>query len=96
MRTGAYGGTVRQTYGVMGDEVKMAARLMGQAKPGQIFVSRQVAEAAANHYLFQNLGPIKVKGNVEPNTGRAGFGPASPTGPPSDKHLPQPAGWTGG
>jgi class 3 adenylate cyclase len=34
MRVGAYGGTTRRTYGVLGDDVNLAARLM-QAARGQ-------------------------------------------------------------
>ena len=36
MRTGAYGGPTRRTYGVLGDDVNMAARLMSTAELGQI------------------------------------------------------------
>jgi class 3 adenylate cyclase len=39
MRTGAYGGDMRQTYGVLGDEVNTSARLMELAQPGQILLS---------------------------------------------------------
>lgn len=33
MRVGAFGGPTRHTYGVLGDDVKLAARLMGRAAP---------------------------------------------------------------
>jgi adenylate cyclase len=62
MRTGAYGGTMRRTYGVIGDEVNLAARLMGVAEPGQILVSQRIADAVATSYRLKYLGPIKVKG----------------------------------
>ena len=39
MRTGAYGGTTRRTYGVLGDEVNLAARLMQRAESGTILIS---------------------------------------------------------
>lgn len=35
MRVGAYGGTARRTYGVLGDAVNLSARLMQAAQPGQ-------------------------------------------------------------
>jgi tetratricopeptide (TPR) repeat protein/class 3 adenylate cyclase len=66
MRAGAYGGTQRRTYGVLGDEVNLAARLMGQAEPGQILVSQHVADAVAQSYQLEPIGSIKVKGKQEP------------------------------
>ena len=47
MRAGAYGGRTRRTYGVLGDEVNLAARLMMAAKPGQILVSEKAHRACA-------------------------------------------------
>jgi adenylate cyclase len=66
LRTGAYGGQTRRTYGVLGDEVNTSARLMGQAKAGQILVSAQVAEAASRSHLFNSLGEMALKGKREP------------------------------
>ncbi len=40
MRTGAYGSVNRRTYGMMSDDVNLAARLMQAAKPGQILSSK--------------------------------------------------------
>jgi class 3 adenylate cyclase/tetratricopeptide (TPR) repeat protein len=61
MYAGAYGGSRRRTYGVLGNEVNIAAQLMEQAQPGQILVSERVAQAAGG-YVFQSLGPISLKG----------------------------------
>jgi predicted ATPase/class 3 adenylate cyclase len=66
MRAGAYGGLARHTYGVLGDEVNMAARLMQRAEPGQIIISQRGAEAVAQEYHLDHLGLIKVKGKEEP------------------------------
>jgi predicted ATPase/class 3 adenylate cyclase len=66
MRTGAYGGETRRTYGVLGDEVNTSARLMGKAAPGQILVSPQIVQAAARSYLFKELGAFVLKGKAEP------------------------------
>ncbi len=63
---GACGGRLRCIYTVMGDEVNMAARLMGKATPGQILVSQRVADATARSYHYHSLGAIPVKGRVEP------------------------------
>lgn len=62
---GECGARIRHTYGVMGNEVNMAARLMGKAAPGQILVRRRVAEEA-RAFQFRQLGLITVKGGAEP------------------------------
>jgi len=72
--SGAYGGSTRKTYGVLGDEVNLAARLMSQATPGQILISQRLQQAlrkqdALDHaqtYALIALGSISVKGKKEP------------------------------
>ncbi len=67
MRAGAYGGKGRRTtYGVLGQEVSLAARLMGKAKSGQILVSQHVFEATVKHYNFDSLGLVELKGKPKP------------------------------
>ncbi|MFQ5613726.1 MAG: tetratricopeptide repeat protein [Anaerolineae bacterium] len=66
MRTGSYGGTQRHTYGVLGDDVNLAARLMQAAGPGQIFVSQTVRQAAADTFAWARLPALNVKGKAEP------------------------------
>jgi tetratricopeptide (TPR) repeat protein/class 3 adenylate cyclase len=66
MRAGAYGGRTRRTYGVLGYEVVIAARLMGVAERGGIIVSQRVAQAVAADYVLESLGLIQVKGREEP------------------------------
>lgn len=65
MRTGAYGGESRRTYGVLGDETNLAARLMGKAEAGQILVSGRIAAAVKASYKLRSLGPMTVKGKSE-------------------------------
>jgi predicted ATPase/class 3 adenylate cyclase len=64
--TGAYGGTMRRTYGVMGDDVNLAARLMQAAAPEQVLVSHTAKQATADTFTWENLPPLKVKGKAEP------------------------------
>ena len=78
MRTGAYGSSSQRTYGVLGNEVNIAARLMSRARPGQLLISQQVAEAAARNYRFHSLGAVEVKGKEKPIPV---FGLASPDAP---------------
>jgi class 3 adenylate cyclase/tetratricopeptide (TPR) repeat protein len=66
MRAGAYGGPMRRTYGVLGDEVTAAARLMQKADPGQVLVSSRVADAAGRYYAFEYLGEVQLKGKAVP------------------------------
>lgn len=63
---GECGANVRHTYGVMGNEVNMAARLMGKAAVGQILVRRRVADEARQSFQFRQLGLMTVKGGAEP------------------------------
>ncbi|MDX2160003.1 MAG: tetratricopeptide repeat protein [bacterium] len=66
MRAGAYGGATRRTYGVLGDDVNLAARLMQHAAPGEILMSERVYKAVARSFVIEPLPPIRVKGKQEP------------------------------
>ncbi len=63
--TGAYGGAMRRTYGVLGHEVNVAARLMETATAGQILVKDIVRHATGNTFSWRALPPLRVKGNTE-------------------------------
>jgi adenylate cyclase len=65
MRTGAYGGAERRTYGAIGDAVNVAARLMQAAAPGQILASDQIRRVAED-FTWDPLPPLAVKGKSEP------------------------------
>lgn len=62
MRAGVYGGSSHRTYGVLGDEVNMAARLMMRAEPGQILVSEAAQQSIADAFNLDLLPPMRVKG----------------------------------
>lgn len=64
MRAGPYGSSLRRTYGTLGDEVNVAARLMQAATPGHILVTRAVAEGADPSFHFTELEPLRVKGKA--------------------------------
>ncbi|MCP4425849.1 MAG: tetratricopeptide repeat protein [Chloroflexi bacterium] len=66
LRTGAYGGTMRRTYGVLGDEVNLAARLMQAAAPNQILVSAAVHHGTNGVFAWHTHPPLYVKGKADP------------------------------
>ena len=68
LRTGAYGGTMRRTYGVLGDAVNTAARLMQTAVPGQILVAEETKNGTGDKFSWERLPPVQVKGKTEPLT----------------------------
>ncbi len=68
VRTGAYGGTTRRTYGVLGDDVNLAARLMQAATPGKILISESIHRATNYHFHFAPQSPLTVKGKAAPLT----------------------------
>jgi class 3 adenylate cyclase/tetratricopeptide (TPR) repeat protein len=66
MRVGAYGGHTRRTYGALGDDVNLAARLMQTATTNEILLSGQVQKAVANDFTFEPRPPLPMKGKAEP------------------------------
>jgi adenylate cyclase len=77
MRAGEYGGKTRRSYGALGDDVNLAARLMGRAAPGEVLISRRVhkelstgsAGGTGLHsegFHFEPRPPIPLKGKAEP------------------------------
>ena len=66
LRVGAYGGVTRRTFGALGDEVNLAARLMSNAATGEILISGHVHNALANDFAFEPHAPLAMKGKAEP------------------------------
>ena len=62
MRAGAYGGHAQRTYGVLGNAVNLAARLMMAAQPGQIIADRSVQGLLEEEYIWTPLPRLRVKG----------------------------------
>ena len=65
MRTGAYGSATRRTYGVLGDAVNQAARLMSAAQPDQILIDQKVYNEISDAYLIEDLAALKLKGKTD-------------------------------
>ena len=84
MRAGSYGGDARRTYGVLGNQANLAARLMQAAGPGEILCDPACREAALEAFEFDALPEIRVKGRNESipvfRPLKASNGHASPSG----------------
>jgi adenylate cyclase len=65
MRVGAYGGETRKTFGALGDDVNLAARLMMTAKTGEIMLSGHVHKVVADQFTFEPRPPLPMKGKAE-------------------------------
>ncbi|HMA37868.1 MAG TPA: tetratricopeptide repeat protein [Chloroflexia bacterium] len=68
MWAGAYGGAASRTYGVLGDETNLAARLMQAAGPGQVLVSRTARRRTGHQFQWEPQPPLRVKGKAAPLT----------------------------
>lgn len=66
VRAGAYGSATRRTYGVMGDDVNLAARLMGLASTGEILISGRVQGSIRADFSTEPRPPLTIKGKAEP------------------------------
>lgn len=66
MRVGPYGGSTRRTYGALGDDTNLAARLMGAAVPGEIVISGRVHKEIAEQFSCEPRPPLPLKGKTEP------------------------------
>jgi class 3 adenylate cyclase/tetratricopeptide (TPR) repeat protein len=66
MRTGAYGASTRRTYGVLGDAVNVAARLMQHAPADAALVDPSVHHATSAAFVWEDVGSIRVKGKSDP------------------------------
>jgi len=68
MRVGGYGSRTRQSFGAMGDDVNLAARLMSTAAGGEILISGRVRNAIADGFALEARPPLQMKGKAEPGT----------------------------
>lgn len=66
MLAGAFGSPARYSYDLLGNEANMAARLMVEAKPGQILVTQQIVTAVGENFQFSDLGLVHIKGSLNP------------------------------
>ncbi len=63
---GNFGSSVRQEFTAIGDTVNTAARLQGQAGPGEIVVSQSVYEQVRDIVIAEDMGEKPLKGKGQP------------------------------
>ena len=78
LRSGTYGHRERRTFCCLGDAVNLAARLMTRAPAGGIWVHGDVAEAAGERFVWDELPDDHGEG---PQAAGAGPRAARPRGP---------------
>ena len=65
-RTGAFGGSMRMTYGTFSNQINLSARLMGKAEAWQTVISSLFYEDAKSLFTFRPLGEFRLKGLLHP------------------------------
>ena len=66
--TGDFGPPYRRTYGVFGDAVNTAARVMSRAEAGQILATERVLDRSRTTFATTMIQPFRAKGKAEPVT----------------------------
>ena len=63
---GNMGSEDHMDYTVIGDNINIAARLCGVAQPGQVLVSKLIADEVGDQATWKELAPVLVKGKDQP------------------------------
>jgi len=63
---GAFGFEGRFDYSAIGGVVNLAARLCGEAKPGQILIDQRMRAALGDSFVAEAVGKIALKGFAQP------------------------------
>jgi len=63
---GNMGSEDHMDYTVIGDNINIAARLCGVAQPGQVLVSKAIADTIGDQATWKALAPVLVKGKDQP------------------------------
>ncbi|MFN2215933.1 MAG: tetratricopeptide repeat protein, partial [Anaerolineales bacterium] len=66
VRIGTFGGSTRKTYGIMGEYVNIAARLMQLAKPEEILTIGVLQKSVSKQFVFEPRPAMSLKGKSDP------------------------------
>ena len=64
-RVGPYGSSTRRTFGAIGNDVVLAARLMTAAPPGEMRCSYSVYRQTSGRLALESLPSVRVKGRAD-------------------------------
>ncbi len=59
-------GDIKTDYNILGNSVNMAQRLQSNAPPGGLVVGETTYRLTLDDYEYADIGPLQVKGRVEP------------------------------
>ncbi len=59
-------GDIRTDYNILGNSVNMSQRLQSSAPPGALVVGETTYRLTLDDYEYVDIGPLQVKGRVEP------------------------------
>jgi len=63
---GNMGSENHMDYTVIGDNINIAARLCSIAQPGQVLISKSIADEIGDQATYKSLPPVSVKGKDKP------------------------------
>ena len=63
---GCYGAAARNCYGILGEQVNLAARLMTMAAPGSVLISQDLVDAVAETHATRFVREVSMKDGSEP------------------------------
>ena len=66
MFVGPYGSASRKTFGALGGDVNLSARLMISARMDEILISSRVRRSITDEFIVEAQKPMLVKGKTEP------------------------------
>jgi predicted ATPase/class 3 adenylate cyclase len=87
---GLHSGRYRSHYGLSGDVVNLASRLMTAAAPGQVLMSAAVGAALDRRFALAAVDPIPVKGRTAPVPVCVLYGQATASANLSEPRYPLP------